>query len=365
MYIKRLSVENYRNLENAVFLPSEKINVIYGNNAQGKTNLLEALWLLTGGRSFRGAKDSELIRFGNTYTKVKAEFYSEAREQTLEIHIKDGKRRAILNDVPKNYLSQIIGSVCAVVFSPNHLTLVKNGPEERRNFMDAALCQIKPSYAVVLSKYKKILNQRNALLKEMIVHRELEETLDIWNEQLCREGALIESTRDIYIQELNQKAEEFYSGISSGTENLKITYQISGGGSSGMTEEELQKQLLVSLARKKKDDLSLGFTSTGPHRDDIQIQINGREAKKFGSQGQQRSCVLAMKLAEAAILSEKKKESPVILLDDVLSELDSARKEYLLQKLKNMQVFITCCEENIQCENLVLIQNGRFIPKNH
>ena len=165
MFIKNLCFENYRNLKNSSLSPAENINIIYGNNAQGKTNLIECMWLLTGGRSFRGAKDRELIAFDQEFARVKASFFSTSREQTVEILIQHNKRTPFLNGVQKNYLSEIIGSFCAVIFSPNHLTLVKNGPDERRNFIDSALCQIKPSYAMFLSRYRKILNQRNALLK--------------------------------------------------------------------------------------------------------------------------------------------------------------------------------------------------------
>lgn len=359
MYIKSLTFENYRNLENTIICPSETINVIYGNNAQGKTNFLEAIWLFTGGRSFRGSKDSELIRFGCKYAKIKAEFFSEGREQTIEIRINNTKRNAVLNDVPKAYMSQIVGKFCSVVFSPNHLTLIKNGPDERRNFTDSAICQIKPLYAGILSRYKKILSERNALLKDIQQHKELENMLDIWDNQLAAEGALIAFTRKNYIDELKKKASLFYSGISSGKESIDINYKMNVG-KTNMNYEELKENMIFTLQKKKNDDIYSGFTTTGIHRDDISVKINGKEAKNFGSQGQQRSAVLAMKLAEADILGEKRGERPIILLDDVLSELDSTRKNYLLKKLDNMQVFITCCENGIECENSIYMENGKM-----
>ena len=211
MLVKKIEFNNFRNLENTALYPKEGINVIFGNNAQGKTNIVECLWLFTGGRSFRGSKDSELISFGKDQSSVKLEFDSEGRRQSIEIDIKNGKRSAVLNDVPKKYLSQIIGSFCAVVFSPDHLTLIKNGPEERRSFIDGALCQIKPAYASLLARYKKILGERNALLKDIPRHRELEDTLDIWNEKLAAEGAQIAKSRAAYTEELKKYAAEFYN----------------------------------------------------------------------------------------------------------------------------------------------------------
>lgn len=363
MFIKSVFFENYRNLKTSKFFPSKGINVICGDNAQGKTNLIECLWLFTGGRSFRGSKDSELTTFGFQGTKIKICFNSCERDQTIEISIKNGKRKAILNDVPKNYISQIVGSFCAVIFSPDHLTLIKNGPDERRNFIDAAICQIKPSYTTLLNRYKRIINERNSLLKDIPRHRELEDTLDIWNERLANEGASIAFERLEYTEKLKKSSAVFYKGISNGRENLEIAYKSSCGSEYGMTKKEIKSSMLSSLSKRQNDDIYCGFTSTGIHRDDLIIKINGRESKNFGSQGQQRSVVLSMKLAEADILRNEKGESPVILLDDVLSELDSSRKNYLLNKLEGLQVFITCCETDIKSENIVFIKNGEIISE--
>ncbi len=361
MYIQKISFENYRNLAPDNFFPDEGINVIYGDNAQGKTNLIEAIWLFTGGRSFRGSKDSELIAFKQKYAKISMIFYAREREQSLEITVSGGKRSAVLNDVPKNTMSQIIGSFCAVIFSPNHLTLIKNGPEERRNFMDAAICQIKPSYAVQLGRYKRILNERNALLKDIPHHRELEDMLEIWNERLASEGAGILTERKKYIQKLSEPAIGFYNGISGGKETLELHYK-SSCSSEELTEEAVKAALLSDLISRQSDDIYCGYTTTGIHRDDLTVRINRREARSFGSQGQQRSAVLAMKLAEATVLGEEKGEKPVILLDDVLSELDMGRQQYLLKKLEGMQVFITCCEKEIDADHKVRISNGRIQP---
>lgn len=360
MYIKSLTLEGYRNLKNTALMPSKGINVICGDNAQGKTNLVECIWLFTGGRSFRGAKDKELITFGEKSSKVKILFNAAGRDQTLEINIGNNRRTAILNDVPKNYMSQIIGTFCAVVFSPNHLTLVKNGPDERRNFIDSAICQIKPSYASMLARYRRILNERNALLKDIPRHRELEDTLDIWNERLAQEGAGIACERIRYTEKLSEAAEKFYHGISDGKENLKISYRTVVKEICDANREQIEKSFLEKLQKRQNDDIHYGFTTIGIHRDDMTVRINGRDARSFGSQGQQRSAVLALKLAEAEILGSYKGEKPVILLDDVLSELDASRKNYLLNKLDDMQVFITCCESSVKSENIIFIRNGKI-----
>lgn len=363
MYIRSICIENYRNLKKTEIFPSERINVIYGDNAQGKTNLIECLWLFTGGRSFRGSKDNELIAFGKNSANAEIKFFSREREQAIKLTVQNGKRTAVLNDIPVNYISQIIGSFCSVIFSPDHLDLIKNGPDERRNFIDAAICQTKPLYASVLAKYKKILTERNALLKDIPKHRELEDTLEIWNERLAHEGSAISLERFAYTEALKEKAVKFYEGISSGREKLDISYKTSFHAGNDMKRDELKKIIFTRLCEKQNDDIICGFTTVGTHRDDISIKIDGREAKSFGSQGQQRSAVLSIKLSEAEVLKEKTGEMPVILLDDVLSELDRSRKNYLLNKLSGFQVFITCCEDDIECENKFLIRNGEIITE--
>lgn len=360
MLIRSIKLENYRNLENTEFFPSNGINIIYGDNAQGKTNLLECIWLFTGGRSFRGSKDSELISFGEKYAKVSLCFQTAVREQQIVITISGGKREAILNDVPKKYISQIIGSFCAVVFSPDHLSLIKSGPEDRRNFIDAALCQIKPSYAVLLSRYKRILNERNALLKDIPKHRELEDMLDIWDDRLAAEGSKIAVERQRFVGELSELAAGFYDGISGGRETLSLSYKTGCCKNEDTNPDEIRENMLYLLGMRRSDDIYCGFTATGVHRDDLAVKINDKEAKSFGSQGQQRSAVLAMKLAEAAISGEKIGEKPVVLLDDVLSELDIKRQNYLLNKLEGMQVFITCCERADSSETKFRMENGKL-----
>ncbi len=282
--------------------------------------------------------------------------------------IKGGRRYAELNDVKKSYISQIAGSFCCVVFSPDHLTLIKNGPEERRRFIDAAICQIKPSYSSVLSKYQKILAERNALLKDIKYHSELMDILEIWDERLSAQGALVSRERILYMKNFSEYCAEYYNGISKGSEKMNISYKLSYAEETAEDACILKDKLYKGLVECQQNDIYQGCTGAGPHRDDISVEINGKNARSFGSQGQQRSAVLAMKLAEASVLKYENGENPVILLDDVLSELDMKRQDYLLNELSQKQVFITCCESEIMTKlkqgnkALFYINSGTVTP---
>lgn len=340
--IDHLIFNNFRNLKNDSICPDENINVFYGQNAQGKTNILEAMWLFTGGRSFRGAKDRDLINFENSKSEIEMDFFSKERDQSATITIEKNKRSAVLNDVEKKSATALIGSFCAVVFSPVHLSLVKDGPAGRRRFVDAALCQIKPSYASLLMRYNHTLLQRNTLIKDIRYHRELIDTLDIWNSNLARYGSLIIKNRINYIEKLKDISKEIYSGISSEKESFDIKYKTCSYDELSVADIELI--LLEEYKKKLDDDIKCGFTNTGPHRDDIDMFVDKKLARSYASQGQQRSCVLSLKLAESEILKLSIGEKPVILLDDVMSELDNKRQDYILNSIKDFQVFITCCE---------------------
>lgn len=367
MIIKKLEFTNFRNLDNAAIIPHNKINVIYGKNAQGKTNLLEAVWMFKGVRSFRGAKDSELVNFNKNFSSIGLEFFSEERDQTAKIEIKNGKREAYLNDVKKSVPSQLIGKINCIVFSPEHLSLIKDGPSLRRKFIDGAICGFLPRYAVILSRYNKILNQRNALLKDIKFHSELELTLDIWDEKLASIGALIIYERIKYINMLKEKAAIFHKGISENKEELELKYNCSFKIEDKNDVKNIENSFLKKLSKSRKDDLYLKYTTVGPHRDDIDIIINNISARNFASQGQQRCAVLSLKIAEATIADEINGEKPVILLDDVLSELDSERQNFLINKTENWQVFITCCENDVINKlkegKLFYVNNGKITEK--
>ncbi len=363
MNITSLRFEGFRNLEDGELEPCAGVNVLYGTNAQGKTNLVEAIWLLSGNRSFRGSKDSELIGFGREFARIGATFFSEGREQTAEIVYAKGKKEAFLNGIKQSGTSGLLGKLCAVVFSPEHLTLVKGSPAERRSFIDGAVCQIKPGFRGTLLEYNKTLQNRNALLKDIPRHPGLEDTLDAWDYRIAALGSSIIRIRKKYTARLNECAQIYHNGISEGREKLDIIY------SSGVPEEhcssleDAREYMLKYLTDNRREDIASGFTSLGPHRDDLDIRINGGSVRNFGSQGQQRSCVLSMKIAEEELIKISASEEPIVLLDDVLSELDSARQEFLLNKIGDRQVFITCCEaasvERLKSGKLFEIKCGR------
>lgn len=349
MVVTRLGCQNFRNLRDGELFPCPGVNVIYGGNAQGKTNLLEGLWLFTGGHSFRGAKDVELPRLDtatgeNAPTAALAlDFFSEGREQKALLQFENGRRSSVINGVKKKTGSALVGKVCAVIFSPEHLLLVKEGPARRRGFLDGALCQIRPSYAGMLHVYQRALSQRNALLKDIGRFPELRDTLEVWDARLIQLGAAVMEERCRYVEKIAPQAQEIYRGISRGKEELSLSYAPSPRLSEGSSQQDWIELFKTELRRTEASDVRSGFTSVGPHRDDLEITLGGLSARMYGSQGQQRSAVLALKLAEAQALSQLTGETPIVLLDDVMSELDQSRQDYLLNHLHGRQVFITCC----------------------
>lgn len=363
MNIKKLEVVSFRNIETEVIEPSEGVNLIYGNNAQGKTNILEGIWLFTGCRSFRGAKDSELINFNKPKALLSLDYYGYEREQNFFLEIEKG-RKFMHNGVKKPSASKIMGEFLAVVFSPVHLSLIKDGPYERRKFLDIAISQLKPKYALTLSNYNKALQQRNILLKDIAYHSELYDTLDIWEDRLSFYAGEIIRQRVGYINKLSYLCKEIYSGISSGKEDIDISYyqQCPAYGSD---KNELYENIKNLLYASRKNDIATGFTSVGPHRDDLAIKIDGLLARSYGSQGQQRSAALALKLSEAGMIKEFTSEQPVALLDDVMSELDENRQNYILNHIKDWQVFITCCDpnsvSNLKYGKAFLMKNGKIV----
>ncbi len=372
MRVLRLAARNFRNLAEEELFPCEGVNVIYGENAQGKTNLLEALWLFTGGHSFRGAKDGELPKLQNgenaSFCALSMDLYSEGREQSLRLNIENGRRNSVINGVVKKTGSALIGKVCAVIFSPEHLLLVKEGPSRRRSFIDGALCQLKPSFPKLLSVYNRSLLQRNALLKDILRYPELEDTLDVWDARLAKLGGEVMEERQNYLSKLTPKVRSVYKGISQNKETIDLQYSPSVKNLvENFTASQAEAQFLEELFRTRRSDIRSGFTSMGPHRDDMEIVLNGISARIYGSQGQQRSAVLALKLSEAQLLSELTGEAPVILLDDVMSELDQSRQDYLLNHLHGRQVFLTCCSpETVDLMKTGLrfrVENGSVFPE--
>ena len=352
MFVRELTFEGFRNLHPGRWEPSAGVNILYGDNAQGKTNLLEACWLFTGGRSFRGAKDSELVGFDAPWAKLAMQFSAGGREQEAAIVIK-GRRQATLNGLSLPSAAKLAGSFCGVVFAPDHLSLIKDGPEGRRRFIDAAICQLRPGYIATLSEYQKTLAQRNAFLKQSRIQQSYssaqgKEMLELWNDALAVHGTKITRTRQQYLRRLEPVARAIYDGLTGGKEQIHLALSTPVGAE---TPEETARQWQGLFRASLQTDLAAGFTTVGPHREDLLVAINGSPVKNYGSQGQTRSAVLALKLAEAQLLQEILKEPPVLFLDDVMSELDPSRQDYILNHIEGWQVFITCCEPSTALKN--------------
>ena len=356
MTVNRIEYKNFRNIEELTLEPAQEVNVIYGENAQGKTNLLEGIWLFSGLKSFRGAKDAEMVRFGSAFARIKTSFTAGGREQKAEITV-ETRRKAKLNGVELPSCAGLIGTCSAVVFSPAFLNIVKNGPEERRRFIDAALCQVKPGYAPKLAAYNRLVKQRNSLLKDVQFEPALLDMLDVIDERMAEAGEALIRDREAYIEKLVPAAKRIHDGFSGGKEEMSVCYVKKDGG-----ENRPLKEILKA---NRKNDIINRTTSAGPHRDDIDIKINGISARNFGSQGQQRSCAVALKLGEAAVMRDMTGSQPTVLLDDVMSELDSGRQDYILNHIKGWQVFITCCEPSTVLRmsggKTFHIKNGRLV----
>lgn len=348
MKLCALEVKDFRNILSLSFTPSPYLNVISGKNGQGKTNLLESIWLLTGGKSFRGGKDAELIRRGCDIARIEASILSNDKEEQdtlLLTAVRNAQnparavRTARRNGADPQRASQLAGVFPAVVFAPVHLSLVKGGPEGRRKFIDAALCQLYPGYLEQFRRYTRLLGQKNALLKQDA--RPDEELLEVFDRQLSEAGSALIQKRRVYISGIAPAAAACYEAISDAKERLELFYQPS------VPEGEDPQYFLKALRAARRADRFAKFATLGPHRDDLSVKIDGEDAKIWASQGQQRSAVLAMKIAEAAQIELIVQETPVLLLDDVLSELDATRQDFLLNRIEGKQVFVTSCETDL------------------
>lgn len=360
MVIKELKARGFRNLEDVCFNPCEGMNVICGNNAQGKTNLLESLYLFSGMKSFRGAREREFIKFGGDYARLEITFEAARRVQKAELIYGSGgknERKVLLNGVALKSPSELFGNFKCVVFSPDYLNFIKGNPELRRKFMDVAVSQIRPGYLKTLKNYNKALLQRNNIIKNYRSFENLKDILFSWDVQLSRLGTYLTVLRLDYINKLKIACDEYYKGLSGG-ESLEIEYNSSIFDKYEKEAEYKKEAVDYYLDRQQKavkTDIKLGYTSVGFHRDDLTLKIDKKPLKIYGSQGQQRSAVIALKLSEAYILQYAFDEEPVMLLDDVLSELDLKRQAFLLNNIRDMQSVLTCCDIN----NIKQLNGGR------
>lgn len=351
MFVTALEADGFRNLREAKLSPCSEMNVICGENGQGKTNLLEAIYFFTGMKSFRGSgvRDAQLLCFGGDRAALSLCCDDGRRVSCWEgqlVH-KDGgvERRVSCNGVDLKKLGAEASPLRCVVFAPSHLSLVKDGPEQRRRFLDQAISQVKGVYADYLSQYQRTLYQRNALLKRTgHVQADL---LDVWDLQLAKAGTVLSIFRCDYVRKLSAVARDFYTGISGGREDFTVSYRSTVFHRDMSRETYTDENIGVyydSLRAARADDVEQGFTSVGVHRDDLECSLDGTPMRLYASQGQQRSAVLALKLSESRLFEQLSGQRPVVLLDDVMSELDVKRQDYVLNSLGGVQVFVTCCD---------------------
>lgn len=343
MFVNRLSLQNYRNYGTLTLDAFGAVNLIIGRNAQGKTNLLEALFVLALTKSHRTGKDKELIAFGSDHALVSAEVEKKYGPVQLELRLSPQGKKAKLNGLEQRKLSDFIGVMNVVMFAPEDLEIVKGTPGVRRRFLDMEIGQVQPSYLYHLQQYQKVLIQRNNLLKQAWgAGPEITTMLEIWNEQLVQHGVKIIKKRKQFISKLQKWAEQIHEGITGGGETLKLAYLPSFGTAEEEDEAVLLQQFMIKLSQMKDQEIRRGMTLCGPHRDDLSFIINGNEAQVYGSQGQQRTTALSLKLAEIELIHEEIGEYPILLLDDVLSELDPYRQTQLIETFQSkVQTFIT------------------------
>ncbi len=339
MYVKAVELDHFRNYIHLNVDFHERVNILLGPNAQGKTNLMEAIYLSSLGRSFRTARDSEMIGFEGEQASVRIRLIREENPFTVEINLRREGKEIKREGKRIQKFSDMLDQVYVVIFSPEDLRIVKDEPEKRRKFVDRELSQLKPVYYDDIARYKKTLIQRNALLKEKEPAGEL---LDIWDEGLLRWGIRIIRKRKSFVEKLGEISRDIHESITQGKETLEVLYE---GDIPWMEkEEELKEAYQQALSQSRKKDMLRGTTARGPHKDDLQLLVNGLDIRHYGSQGQQRTAALSLKLAEIRLIEEEKGESPILLLDDVLSELDPERQRFLIQTLKERQIFIAATE---------------------
>lgn len=333
MYIESIELKNYRNYESLSIAFDKGTNIFYGDNAQGKTNILEAVYLCGTTKSHRGSKDRELIRFDADESHIRMAIKKDGVSRRIDMHLKKSKTKGIAIDgIPIRRASELFGILNIVFFSPEDLNIIKNGPGERRRFLDSELCQLNKLYLSNLSSYNHILNQRNKLLKDISFKESLKDTLEVWDEQLVHYGEFIIETRKAFVEEMNGIIEKIHRSITGEKEILELVYEPS------VTKNEFYE----TLVQNRDKDCKFRLTSTGPHRDDFCVRVNGIDIRKYGSQGQQRTAALSLKLSEIYMVKKIIRDMPVLLLDDVLSELDSNRQNYLLNSISQVQTMITC-----------------------
>lgn len=361
MIIKSIELTNFRNYESLNLEFDKGTNILYGDNAQGKTNVLEAIYLSSITKSHKGSKDQDIIKFGEIESHLRTYIEKDGDTYKVDMHLrKSGSKVIAVNGEKLKKAAGLLGLLNVVFFSPEDLSIIKNGPSERRRFIDMELCQLDSFYLYNLNNYNKIVNQRNKLLKDIYTNYSLKDTLDIWDSQLISYGSKIIERRIAFINQLNEIIYDIHKKLSGEREEILIKYE------PNVLIEEFEKKLKQS----QEKDIKLKMTTVGPHRDDICIDVNGIDIRKFGSQGQQRTAALSLKLSEIELVKKITKDTPVLLLDDVLSELDSNRQKYLLDSIGNIQTIITCTglddfvNDRFEINKVFKVSNGKIVGGN-
>ena len=370
MYVKTIALQNFRNHTRTLLELSQGINVLVGDNAQGKTNLLEAIYMTCIGRGFRSPRDREIIRFGQDFAKVKSIAAKKFGDISIEVVVatNPNRKQIKINGIPISKMGQLMGAITCVFFHPDELKLVKESPADRRRFMDIDISQIDKIYFYNLLRYNKILKQRNALLKHIGTTDTEMQSLDIWDEQLAEIGEQIISRRMLFCEELKKEVDPVHKVLAP-DEHIKVSYEMCMGHLKvNNTSSDPQISFLEALRRARTNDLHLRTTTIGPHRDDILLSINGTDIRSYASQGQQRTVALSLKVAELRIFEKVTGEKPVLLLDDVLSELDQKRQDKLLAHIKDWQSIITATSFDARANSEIKIFNvtgGKVVPLRH
>lgn len=361
MIIKRLELADYRNYDSLDLQFDKGTNILYGDNAQGKTNILEAIYVSATTKSHKGSKDNEIINFDKEEAHIRTYLEKESVETRVDMHLRKSKSKGIAIDGQKiKRAADLLGLCNVVFFSPEDLNIIKNGPAERRRFVDMELCQLDSFYLYNLNHYNKIVNQRNKLLKDMYMNPDLKDTLTIWDSQLVSFGSKIIERRKIFAEQLNEIICEIHKKLSGGKEEILIYYN----------PDVSIKDFEVKLKLSQEKDIKLKQTTVGPHRDDFSFMIGKLDIRRFGSQGQQRTAALSLKLSEIELVKKIAKDSPVLLLDDVLSELDSNRQNYLLNSIGEIQTIITCTgleefvNNRFEINKIYKVNNGKVNSEN-
>ena len=361
MILKSVALSHFRNYDDLYMEFDKGTNILYGDNAQGKTNVLESIYVSGTTKSHKGSKDRELIQFGQEESHIRTVVEKGGLDYQIDMNLKKNKSKGIaINRIPIKKASELFGILNIVFFSPEDLNIIKNGPSERRRFLDVELCQLDKIYLYNLTKYNKILNQRNRLLKDINFKPELLDTLAVWDMQLVEYGKKIIQTRKEFVEELNAIVYEIHKKISGNKEELVLKYE----------PDVIAENMEAQLEKCKEKDLRFGQTSVGPHRDDLCFMIQEIDVRKYGSQGQQRSCALSLKLSEIELVKKSIKETPILILDDVLSELDSNRQNFLLNSIHDIQTIITCTgldefvRNRFEINKIFKVVNGTIEAKN-